>query len=82
MLDEREREQWRMLYDAGIRQLDHQPCATLRLGRRRGRLESMLWSLSTSDHGEAFFEHDSSASATEDTHYQEQIRDPTNHGGR
>jgi arylsulfatase A-like enzyme len=77
VLDDREREELRMLYDAGIRQLDH------RLARLFDWIEKEVgWKQAlvvvTSDHGEAFFEHDSADGNVKhgNTQYQEQMRVP------
>jgi arylsulfatase A-like enzyme len=74
VLNDREREELRMLYDAGIRQLD------LRLAPLFDWIEEEVgWKQAlvvvTSDHGEAFFEHDSKVKHG-NTQYQEELRIP------
>jgi len=74
VLDEPEREQWRMLYDAGIRQLDHRLAPLFDwVEEEVGWKQALV--VVTSDHGEAFFEHDSNVGHG-NTQYQEHIRVP------
>jgi arylsulfatase A-like enzyme len=73
-LDDHEREELRTLYDAGIRQIDDRLAPLFdwieeEIGWKRALV------VVTSDHGEAFFEHDGNVSHG-DTHYQEQMRVP------
>jgi arylsulfatase A-like enzyme len=77
VLDDREREELRTLYDAGIRQLDHRLAPLFDwIEEEVGWKQSLV--VVTSDHGEAFFEHDSRDASVKhgNTQYQEQIRIP------
>ena len=77
VLDDREREELRTLYDAGIRQLDDRLAPLFDwIEREVGWKQALV--VVTSDHGEAFFEHDSPAASVKhgNTQYQEQVRVP------
>jgi arylsulfatase A-like enzyme len=74
VLDDREREELRILYDAGIRQLDDRLAPLFDwIEEEVGWKQALV--VVTSDHGEAFFEHDSNVSHG-DAQYQEQISVP------
>jgi len=74
VLDDREREELRMLYDAGIRQLDHRLAPLFDwIEEEVGWKQALV--VVTSDHGEAFFEHDSGVKHG-NTQYQEELRVP------
>jgi arylsulfatase A-like enzyme len=74
VLDDREREELRMLYDAGIRQLDDRLAPLFAwIEEEVGWKETLL--VVTSDHGEAFFEHDSNV-AHGSAQYEENISIP------
>jgi arylsulfatase A-like enzyme len=73
-LNDREQEELRILYDAGIRQLDDRLAPLFDwIEKEVGWKQALV--VVTSDHGEAFFEHDSNVSHG-DAQYQEQIRVP------
>jgi len=77
VLDDREREELRILYDAGIRQLDHRLAPLFDwIEQEVGWKQALV--VVTSDHGEAFFEHDSHGGTVKhgNTQYQEQMRVP------
>jgi arylsulfatase A-like enzyme len=74
VLNDLEREQLRTLYDAGIRQLDHRLKPLFDWIEQEVGWEQALVVV-TSDHGEAFFEHDSNVKHG-NSHYQEEIRVP------
>lgn len=83
VLDDREREELRKLYDAGIRQLDHRLAPLFDwIERAVGWKQALV--VVTSDHGEAFFEHDSPGASVKhgNTQYQEQVRVPLIMAGR
>jgi arylsulfatase A-like enzyme len=74
VLNDREREELRILYDAGIRQLDDRLAPLFDwIEEEVGWKQALV--VVTSDHGEAFFEHDENVSHG-DAHYQEQMRVP------
>jgi len=74
VLDDREREELRILYDAGIRQLDHRLAPLFDwIEKEVGWKQALV--VVTSDHGEAFFEHDSRVKHG-NTQYQEELRIP------
>jgi arylsulfatase A-like enzyme len=73
-LDHREREELRLLYDAGIRQLDHRLAPLFDwIEEEVGWKQALV--VVTSDHGESFFEHYPTVSHG-GAQYQEQIRIP------
>jgi arylsulfatase A-like enzyme len=73
-LDHREREELRLLYDAGIRQLDHRLAPLFDwIEEEVGWKQALV--VVTSDHGEAFFEHYPNVSHG-GSQYQELIRVP------
>jgi len=83
VLDDREREELRILYDAGIRQIDHRLAPLFDwIEEEVGWKQALV--VVTSDHGEAFFEHDSKDASVKhgNTQYQEQLRIPMIIAGR
>ena len=76
-LDDREREELRLLYDAGIRQLDDRLASIFDWIEDEVGWDQALVVV-TSDHGEAFFEHESHNASVKhgNTQYQEQLLVP------
>jgi arylsulfatase A-like enzyme len=73
-LDDREREELRILYDAGIRQMDDRLAPLFDwIEEEVGWKQALV--VVTSDHGEAFFEHNGDV-IHGNSHYQEQLRIP------